>query len=72
MKLGVVEITPTQKLSKRLQKLANEIIEQLYVDEVIFAMDEVIGLAKDQIDVLITTQSQEMNHILINRAHLIE
>ena len=47
MKLGVVEITPTQKLSKRLQRLANEIIEQLYVDEVIFAMDEVIGLARD-------------------------
>lgn len=57
MKLGVVEITPNQKLSKRLQRLANEIIEQLYVDEVIFAMDEVINLARDQVDVLITTQS---------------
>jgi hypothetical protein len=30
-----------------LQRLANEIIEQLYVDEVIFAMDEVINLARD-------------------------
>jgi hypothetical protein len=38
-----------------LQKAANEIILQLYVDEVIFAMDEVIGLAKDQINALIST-----------------
>ncbi len=51
MKVGVVEVPI--KLSKKWQKLANEIIEQLYVDEVIFAMDEVIHLAKDQIDVLI-------------------
>lgn len=29
-----------------MQRIANEIIEQLYVDEVIFALDEVIMLAK--------------------------
>lgn len=34
--------------------MANEIIEQLYVDEVIFALDEVILLAKDQVDQLIS------------------
>jgi len=37
--------------------MANEIILQLYVDEVIFAMDEVIGLAKDQINTLISKQT---------------
>jgi hypothetical protein len=35
--------------------MGNEIILQLYVDEVIFAMDEVIDLAKDQINKLIST-----------------
>ncbi len=29
-----------------MHKLANEIIEQLYVDEVILAMDEVLSLAR--------------------------
>jgi hypothetical protein len=29
-----------------MHRIANEIIEQLYVDEVIFALDEVIMLAK--------------------------
>jgi len=29
-----------------MYRIANEIIEQLYVDEVIFALDEVIMLAK--------------------------
>jgi hypothetical protein len=29
-----------------MTRIANEIIEQLYVDEVIFALDEVIMLAK--------------------------
>ena len=52
MKFGVVEAP--FKLSKKHQKLANEIIEQLYVDEVIFAMDQVLDLAHDQINVLIT------------------
>lgn len=36
-----------QKPNEKLQKLGNEIILQLYVDEVIFAMDEVINLARD-------------------------
>jgi len=43
------------RLSEKLLKMGNEIILQLYVDEVIFAMDEVIDLAKDQINKLIST-----------------
>jgi len=43
------------RLSEKLLKMGNEIILQLYVDEVIFAMDEVIDLAKDQINKLILT-----------------
>jgi len=36
------------KISKRsMHRIANEIIEQLYVDEVICALDEVILLAKE-------------------------
>ena len=53
-----------QKISKRsMHRIANEIIEQLYVDEVIFALDEVIMLAKDSIDTLISTQDQELINI---------
>ena len=37
--LGFVLVEMPQKLSKKQQKLGNEIIEQLYVDEVIYAMD---------------------------------
>ena len=43
--------------------MANEIIEQLYVDEVIFALDEVILLAKDQVDALISNQDKEYTNI---------
>jgi hypothetical protein len=46
-----------------MHRIANEIIEQLYVDEVIFALDEVIMLAKDSIDTLISTQDQELINI---------
>jgi hypothetical protein len=53
-----------QKISKRsMHRIANEIIEQLYVDEVIFALDEVIMLAKDSIETLISTQDQELINI---------
>ena len=37
--LGFFLVEMPQKLSKKQQKLGNEIIEQLYVDEVIYAMD---------------------------------
>ena len=53
-----------QKISKKsMHRIANDIIEQLYVDEVIFALDEVIMLAKDSIDTLISTQDQELINI---------
>jgi len=55
-KIQIIE-PMAQKISKRsMHRIANEIIEQLYVDEVISALDEVIMLAKDSIDTLILTQ----------------
>lgn len=53
-----------------MHRIANEIIEQLYVDEVIFALDEVIMLAKGQIDTFISTQDQELTNI--QRVHFTE
>lgn len=38
-KVEGLEETSNKSLQKSLQKLANDIIEQLYVDEVILAMD---------------------------------
>jgi hypothetical protein len=42
-----IKIDTQPRLSDKQIKMANELILQLYVDEVIFAMDEVIDLAKD-------------------------
>lgn len=53
-----------------MHRIANEIIEQLYVDEVIFALDEVIMLAKGQIDTFISIQDQELTNI--QRVHFTE
>lgn len=51
-------------MSKRsLQRTANEIIEQLYVDEVIFALEDVIKLANTQINCMLESQGNEYSAI---------